>query len=194
MTDHIRPEDLYLYLEGELGAFDAEHLEEHLEECAACREALAGRRVLHEAFTSLPPFEVPSGFAASVMDSLPEPEAPRIAWLAPLIAGAAALGIGLVGFYAFAGTSLVDLLVAFNRFWSAILGQVLPLAIKTFKLGGLLSRVMGDLLGTALQGFATFARILGPAGTIVVLGLAFLLLSFLVLWGARRVLNQGEDE
>lgn len=194
MTDHIRPEDLYLYLEGELGAFEAEHLEEHLEECPACREALAGRRALHEAFTSLPPFEVPSGFAASVMDSLPEPEVRKAAWLAPLIAGAAALGVGLAGFYAFTGTGLVDLLVAFNRFWSAILGQVLPLAVKTFKLGGVLARVVGDLLSMGLQGLATFSRVLGPAGTIIVLGLALLVISLLVLLGARRVPGQGEEE
>ena len=61
MTDHIRPADLYLYLEGGLGAYDAEHLEEHIEACRACREALTERRVLHEAFTSLPPIEVPPG-------------------------------------------------------------------------------------------------------------------------------------
>jgi anti-sigma factor RsiW len=194
VTDHIRPEDLYLYLEGELGACDAEHLEEHLEACPACRRTLAERRLLHEAFTSLPPFEVPSGFAASVMDRLPEPEVRKAAWLAPLIAGTAALGTGLVGFYFFTGTSLVDLLIAFNHLASSIVGQVLPLAVKTFKLGSVLLRVIGDLLSMGLQGLATFTRVLGPAGTIAAFVLALLFVSLLILLGTRRFLHQGEEE
>ncbi len=192
MTDHIRPEDLYLYLEGELGACDAEHLEEHLEACPSCREALAGRRAFHEAFTSLPPFDVPAGFAASVMERLPEPEVRRAAWLAPLVAAASALGIGLVGFYAFTGTSFVDLLVALNRFVSGAAARVLPLAVKTFKLLGVLATVVGNLLEVGLQGLATFTRILGPAGTLIAAGLALAVLSLLALLGAKRFLHQGE--
>lgn len=194
MTDHIRPEDLYLYLEGELGAYDAEHLEEHLEACPACREALAERRAFHEAFVSLPPFDVPSGFAASVMERLPEPEpeARRAAWLAPLVAAASALGIALVGFYAFTGTGFVDLLVALNRVVGGATARVLPLAVKTFKLLGVLATVVGNLLEVGLQGLATFTRILGPAGTLVAAGLVLAVLSLLALLGAKRFLHQGE--
>jgi predicted anti-sigma-YlaC factor YlaD len=192
VTDHIRPEALYLYLEGELGLCDAEHLEEHLETCPACRDALAERRGLHEAFTSLPPFEVPSGFAASVLERLPEPAVRRTAWLAPLVAAASALGIGLIGFHAFTGTGLVDLLVALNRLVSSVAAEVLPLAVKTFKLFGVLMTVISNLLSVGLQGLATFTRVLGPAGTIAALGLALLVVSLLAYLGTRRFLNQGE--
>lgn len=192
MTGHVRTEDLYFYLEGELGVFDAEHLEEHLETCPACRDALAERRALHEAFTSLPPFDVPSGFAAAVLERLPEPEVRRTAWLAPLVAAAAALGIGLAGFYAFTGTGLIDLLVAFNRLVGAVAAQVLPLAVKTFKLFGVLATVVGSLLEVGLQGLATFTRVLGPAGTLVAAGLALAVVSALALLGAKRFLHQGE--
>ena len=169
-----------------------DHLEEHLEACPACREALAERRAFHEAFVSLPPFDVPSGFAASVMERLPEPEVRRAAWLAPLVAAASALGIGLVGFYAFTGTSFVDLLVALNRFVSGAAARVLPLAVKTFKLLGVLATVVGNLLEVGLQGLATFTRILGPAGTLIAAGLALAVLSLLALLGAKRFLHQGE--
>ena len=194
MTDHLRPEDLYLYLEGELGAFDAGHLEEHLEACPDCRRTLAERRLLHEAFTSLPPLEVPHGFAAAVLERLPAPKLRKAPWLMPLIAAAVSLATGLVGFYLFTGTTSIDLLIAWNRFSSAIVGRFLPLAVKTLKLGGVLSRVIGDLLSMGLQGLTTFTRVLGPAGTIIALGLALLLVSFLVLLGARRSLHQGEEE
>ena len=118
MTTCPRSEDLYLYLEAGLGPYKARALEEHLEQCAACREALAERRLLHEAFTTLPPFEVPPDFARSVMDGLPEPAEIRGGWLAPLVAATAALIVGLLGFYLLTGASLSDVLVASNRFFA----------------------------------------------------------------------------
>ena len=192
MTSCPRPEELYLYLEGELGPYDARKLEEHLECCAACRDALAERRLLHEAFTSLPPFEVPDGFARSVMDSLPEPEAVKAGWLNPLLAGAAALAVGLLGFYVLTGTSLVEVLVAVNGFLGSAVARIAPLAVKTLKLGGVLLKVVGDLLALGFEGLGTFTRLLGREGTVAVLGLV-LLLTILAVFGARRFLHQGEQ-
>ena len=191
MTSCPRPEDLYLYLEGELGPYDARKLEEHVECCAACREALAERRLLHEAFTTLPPFEVPAGFAKSVMDSLPEPEAAKAGWLNPLLAGTAALAVGLLGFYLLTGTSLIEVLVAVNGFLGSGVARIAPLVVKTIKLGGVLLKVAGDLLALGLEGLGTFTRLLGREGTVAVLGLV-LLLTILAVLGARRFLHQGE--
>jgi predicted anti-sigma-YlaC factor YlaD len=191
VTDCPRPERLYLYLEGELGPYDAAKLEEHLEECAACRDDLAERRVLHEAFTTLPPFEVPEGFARRVMDALPEPETRRAGWLAPLIAAVAALSVGLLGFNLFTGTSLVELFVALNGFMGSVLARIAPLLAKTLKLLNLLGEVAGGLAKMAYAGLATFTRILGPQGIALVLGLGALL-TLLAVFGARRFLHQGE--
>jgi predicted anti-sigma-YlaC factor YlaD len=191
VTSCPRPENIYLYLEGELGPYDARKLEEHIEGCPACRGALAERRLLHEAFTSLPPFEVPAGFARSVMDSLPEPEARKAGWLAPLVAATAALTVGLVGFRVFTGESVFDVLVAVNRFFGSVIAFATPLAAKTIMLGNVLLKVAGDLLSLGFAGLETFARLLGPGGIIVVVGLGALL-SLLAFFGARRYLHQGE--
>jgi len=191
MTSCPRAEDLYLYLEGELGPYHARKLEEHVECCKACREALEERRLLHEAFTSLPPFEVPGGFARSVMDSLPEPEVRRRGWLAPLVAAVAALSVGLAGFNLFTGTSISDVLVALNGFFGQAVAQAAPLAIKTFKLGGLILKIIRDLLTLGLNGLATFSRVLGPGGIALAIGLTALL-AVLAFFGARRFLHQGE--
>lgn len=191
MTSCSRSENLYLYLEGELGPYDARKLEEHLDGCPACREALAERRLLHEAFTTLPPFEVPAGFARSVMDSLPEPEGRKAGWLAPLVAALAALTVGLAGFRVFTGESVFDVLVAVNRFFGSVVAFATPLAAKTIMLGNVLLKVAGDLLSLGFAGLETFARLLGPGGIIVVVGLGALL-SLLAFFGARRYLHQGE--
>jgi len=191
MTSCPRAEDLYLYLEGELGPYDARKLEEHVECCQACREALEERRLLHEAFISLPPFEVPEGFARSVMDSLPEPEVRKRGWLAPLVAAVSALTVGLAGFNLFTGTSISDVLVALNGFFGQALAQAAPLAVKTLRLGGVILKVSLDLLTLGLDGLATFSRVLGPGAIALVVGLTALL-AVLAFLGARRFLHQGE--
>jgi hypothetical protein len=191
VTTCPRSEDFYLYLEGGLGPYKARALEEHVEGCAACGEVLAERRLLHEAFTSLPPFEVPLDFARSVMDNLPEPAEIRGGWLAPLVAATASLIVGLLGFYFLTGASLTDVLVASNRFFGSAITRFLPLVAKTFKIMGVLLRVAFDLASMLVSGAGAFARSLGPWGIAIALGLggAVFLLSLL---GARRLLVPGE--
>jgi predicted anti-sigma-YlaC factor YlaD len=191
MTTCPRPADLYLYLEGELGPYEAAKLEEHLEVCAACRQALAERRLLHEAFSSLPPFEVPEGFARSVMDSLPEPEQIRGGWLAPLAAAASALVIGLFGFYAFTGATLSDVLLSLNRVVGAATARLLPFLAKLVKVAALLLDVAADAASVLFSGISAFARALGPQGVALVLGLGGAVF-LLALYGARKLLSAGE--
>jgi hypothetical protein len=191
VTTCPRTENLYLYLEGELGPYDARKLEEHIECCAACRDALDERRLLHDAFTSLPPFEVPADFARSVMDSLPEPEITKAGWIAPLIAATTALMVGLFGFFLFTGQSVFEVLIAANRFFGTVVAQVTPLVVKTLKVGNVILKVAGDLVTMGFSGLSTFSRVLGPQGIALVLGLGALL-SLLAYFGARRFLHQGE--
>jgi hypothetical protein len=192
VTTCLRLEHIYLFLEGELGPYDAAKLEEHVETCAACRDVLAERRVLHEAFKTLPPFEVPEGFARRVMDALPVPEARRPAWLAPLVAAVAALSVGLLGFNLFTGTSVLEVLLSVNGFVGSVLSRLAPLLVKTLKLLNILFKVASDLTRLAYAGLATFTRILGPQGLALVLGLGALLTVLAVL-GARRFLREGEQ-
>lgn len=191
MTTCPRPEDLYLYLEGELGPYEAAKLEEHLEVCAACREAMAERRLLHEAFTSLPPFEVPEGFARSVMASLPEPEEVRTGRLAPLAAAVSALVIGLLGFYAFTGATLSDVLISINRVCAAATAGLLPFLAKVVKVAALLLDVATDAAGMLFAGVGAFVRAVGPPGVALILSLAAAVV-LLALFGAKKLLSAGE--
>jgi predicted anti-sigma-YlaC factor YlaD len=184
-------ETLYLYLEEELGPAERRGLEAHLEGCPACREALAERRLLHEAFTSLPPLEVPPDFALSVMDRLPEPAEARSRWLAPLVAATTSLIVGLLGFYVLTGESLSDVLVAVSRSFSSGFGRLLPLFAKLLKIGGLLLDVASGFVMMLGKGLVTLLSALGPEGIGLILGLG-LLLSLLFFFGAKRLLSLGE--
>ena len=191
MRDCRSAETLYLFLEGELGPAERRELEAHLEGCPACREALAERRLLHEAFTSLPPLEVPPDFALSVMDRLPEPAEARSRWLAPLVAATTSLIVGLLGFYVLTGESLSDVLVAVSRSFSSSFGRLLPLFAKLLKIGGLLLDVASGFVTMLGKGLVTLLSALGPEGIGLILGLG-LLLSLLFFFGAKRLLSLGE--
>jgi predicted anti-sigma-YlaC factor YlaD len=191
VTTCPRAEDLYLYLEEGLGPYDAAKLEEHLDICPACRERMAERRLLHEAFTTLPPFEVPEDFARSVMEKLPEPAEAKGGWVVPLAAATASLVVGLLGFYLLTGQSLSDLLVAFNRTLGSAIAASLPLGVKLFKIVNLLLKVAFDLVSEAGAAIGTVARFLGPQGIALMLGLGGLL-AVVAFCGARRLLSLGE--
>jgi predicted anti-sigma-YlaC factor YlaD len=184
-------ESFYLYLEGELGPSERRGLEVHLEICPACRGVLAERRLLHEAFTGLPPFEVPPDFALSVMDRLPEPAEARPRWLAALASGMAALVVGLLGFYILTGESLSDVLVAVGQSFSSGFGRLLPLLVKLLKVADLLLDVASGFVTMLGKGLVAFLSALGPEGIGLILGLG-LLLSLLFFFGAKRLRSLGE--
>ena len=191
MKDCRSAESFYLYLEGELGPSARCELEAHLETCPACRGVLAERRLLHEAFTSLPPFDVPPDFALSVMDRIPDAVDEKAGWLAPLASGLAALVVGLLGFYVLTGESLSDVLVAVSRSFSSGFGRLLPLFTKLLKVGGLLLDVASSFVAMLGKGLVALLSALGPEGIgfILVLGL---LMSLLFFFGAKRLLSLGE--
>jgi len=185
-------ETLYLYLEGELDPADARGLEAHLASCQACRDALAERRLLHEAFTSLPALEVPADFALSVMDRIPETAEPKAGWLAGLASASIALVTCLLGFFLLTGQNLSDVLIACSRSLDSGFGHLLPLLVKLWKLGGIILRITMDLVLTLGKGAGFVSDLLGPGllGGILVLGVFMILL---LLYGARRLLSLGEQ-
>lgn len=190
MRDCRSVEILYLYLEGELDPAERRGLEAHLEACPACGEALAERRLLHEAFTSLPPLEVPPDFALSVMDRIPAADE-KAGWLTPLASGMAALVVGLLGFYILTGESLSDILVSVSWSLSSGIGRLLPLFAKMLKVGGLLLDLSSGFVMMIGKGLVAFLNSLGPEGIGLILGLG-ILLTLVLLFGAKRLLSLGE--
>lgn len=191
MRDCRSAESFYLYLEGELGPSERREFEAHLASCPSCRNVLAERRLLHEAFTSLPPLEVPPDFALSVMDRIPEAAGDKARWLAPLASGSIALVTCLLGFYLLTGASLSDILVSLSRSFSSAFSLFLPLFAKLLKAGGLLLKFAADLVSILGKSLEAYSNYLGLEAVGLVLGLG-LLLSLLFLCGAKKLLTLGE--
>jgi anti-sigma factor RsiW len=61
------PEEILLYIDGELSAEDAARVRAHTAVCSACREALLTEQALDSAFGGLKDLEPPPGFAAATV-------------------------------------------------------------------------------------------------------------------------------
>lgn len=191
MTNCLSPDTVFLYLEGELGPAERQAIEEHLGRCPGCRAAFEEKRLLHEAFTSLPPLEVPSGFARVVMDGIPEKAGSVFRRVAAFAAAVLALTIGLLGFHLFTGKSLTSVLISASRSLEAGFGGLLPFLAKILKSASLALELLYELVSTLAGGLGVLASLVRPELVGLTFGLG-LILSVLMLFGAKRLLALGE--
>ncbi|MBR6542763.1 MAG: zf-HC2 domain-containing protein [Anaerotignum sp.] len=71
-------EMLWAYLEKELTAAEAVKIEEHLKNCADCREELKFQQEMMETLSGLPDEELPDGYHAELMQKLQVEAAPNV--------------------------------------------------------------------------------------------------------------------
>ncbi len=181
---------IFLYLEGELGTAESRAFEDHLGRCPECRNAVEELRLLHQAFTSLAPLEVPDGFARSVMDAIPDGAEAVARPFAALAAAALALAVGLLGFRLAMGDSLTSVLVSAGRAVEAGLGGVLPLLAKIVKAAGLTLELLSKLVSAFADSLGVLCSFVRPELALLALGLGFALTIAMIL-GARRILSIG---
>ena len=71
-------EMLWAYLEKETTAEEAVKIEEHLKNCAACREELELQKEIMDSLQNIPDEELPDGFHANLMQKLQVEAAPNV--------------------------------------------------------------------------------------------------------------------
>jgi hypothetical protein len=187
----LRPDRMDLYLEGELDPAERRELEAHLRLCPGCREALEDRRAWERAFSSLPPIEVPPGFAAAVMARVPAERRHAFGWLAVSLSMAAVLFAALLGYHLVTGESLAGILLSAGRSLAGLAGLVVTLAAKAFGLVSVLLDVAADFGKVLWKGLGALGSVYRPEVIGIILVLAFGL-SFLVAFGVKKIVSLGE--
>jgi predicted anti-sigma-YlaC factor YlaD len=199
MSKHIT-EWLNAYLDGELTGSQLQHVEAHLVECQACREELESlarlSSLLHE--VPAPEFTPPERFAAQVNLRLPQRRTPPVPKNKVAEVGWWMIPVGLLGAWVFIGTSsfVSGILSAANNLglltglsnwvvfspaqeaeWSATLGQ------------------FGFLSGNSLTWAAATEALTRSSlpQFILHVSIAFLYLSWMAIWWARRQ-RQGQEQ
>lgn len=84
MHHHRAEKLLSAYLDGELSRGEAGAVQEHLLDCAACREAYESLRAAKEAVGQLPVADPPAEFWRSIREPRVRPSSPRLPWRVPL--------------------------------------------------------------------------------------------------------------
>jgi predicted anti-sigma-YlaC factor YlaD len=193
----LTPERIYAYLDGEIKGAELRALEAHLASCPACREAVAARRRIAEAAESLPAFEVPDGFAASVMARIgpkaarkPLMRRPR-AWAA----GAAGLALAGAGWVLLTGRSFSDVVLDASRFlWGNVRGLA-TLAAKSYSYATLAVKVLGKLADQVLEGFKVLSSFIGPEVQIACLCVALAMAAAgLALWRHKLGVERNHEK
>jgi predicted anti-sigma-YlaC factor YlaD len=197
LTGGLTPERIYAYLDGEMEEAEMRALEAHLASCPACREAVAARRRIAEAAESLPSFEVPDGFAASVMARIgpkaarkPLMRRPR-AWAA----GAAGLALAGAGWVLLTGRSFSDVVLDASRFlWGNVQGLA-TLAAKSYSYATLAVKVLGKLADQVLEGFKVLSSFIGPEVQIACLCVALAMAAAgLALWRHKLGVERNHEK
>jgi anti-sigma factor RsiW len=182
--------DIYDYIEGSLSPERREELEEHLNACEKCREAVEERKLIAAAASSLPPLEVPGDFAARVMTRV-EPEKTKLpVRLIVLATLSSLLALGSIGL-AVSGKSLVGIVLeAGYSFW-AYAKSAAVLTARAVTVLSLVGKTLQSLLESGAKALTVTGSLLSPGLQVAVLVVVTALIFSLAL-GARKKISLGD--
>ncbi len=182
---------IYLFIENELASDEAQKIQEHLKECAICRNAVEERSVLVQAADSLPQFELPPNFTDQVMAKIFPTRIPLRIWIRATAGGLSAIIFAFFLFYMFSGKNLADLFINVNKFILPFLRTLSTGIVKAVKLIWQLIKIIAQFFDFALKGFGKLTTILSPEAQIGIFALS--IISFTLIYIAvRKKLMFGE--
>jgi anti-sigma factor RsiW len=195
-------ERIYDYLDGSLSAGERAEFEAHFAGCPGCRRALAERRTIAEAATSLPPLEVPDDFVLGVMTRLDRPDAEearakrgRALRLAPILTAASALGAGAVAISLITGNGLFGILLGLGRSLRATALSSTQEILKAAKIAIHLGRMAAEFLSGLIEGVAIATSFIGPEVQIAVVATVLLgTLAAGIAYGRKLHLEKDHDQ
>jgi hypothetical protein len=184
-------DQIYLYLEGKLNKGEVAVIKEHLSVCLDCQEVLADRKLLLQAASSLPAWDVPSGFTQQVMGHL-FPFRPALSQvLLTATVGSFLIIAGLLFTVIYSGQSLFNFLVSLNQNILNGLSNLTVIGARLIKLAVLVVKVLYRFSGYLWESFGRITNILSPevqAGLIIFT----LFISASLYFGFRRKILVGE--
>jgi anti-sigma factor RsiW len=186
----LKINDLYDYLEDGLSPERTKDIKEHLRSCRRCRRAVEERKLIAEAASALPAFEVPEDFPERVMARLPQLKTRSSSWLIALVSVSSLLTLTSVVLIASGRSALEFLASASQTFWES----AKTVAVLTAKLAALVSltgRTFRSLFEAGIKGLSVVASLVHPGLQIFIFVLALGVLASL-FFGVRKKLSIGD--
>jgi anti-sigma factor RsiW len=187
----LRIDQIYLYLEGELSPEDTQSVKEHISSCTKCKRAVEEREFLVKASKSLPPLEIPPDFTQRVLDQIFPPTTSLREWLTTAAIGISSAVLAFFAFYLLSGQNLAHLFINLNRMALNLFRNFIVVLAKAAKLISLVTKVLLKVGSMLVNGLASLTTLLSPEIQIILI-LLTIILSALLLYGAKRKFSAGE--
>jgi anti-sigma factor RsiW len=177
--------DIYAYLEGDLAPGQRDQSEKHLSGCPRCRAAVEERRLLGEAFSGLPPLDLPADFTERVMAAVAPARRLLPAWLIILLSGSSAASLLFILFLR-SGRNLLSFLSGIDNALWAYTKSAAVFAAKAVTLISTVGKALqpvGRAIGKTLF---ELASVFSPAALVaIVITICAMLTAFFYLLGKK---------
>ncbi len=187
----LRIDQIYLYLEGELSFEETQSAREHISSCTKCKRAVDERELLVKASKSLPPLEIPPDFTQRVLNQIFPPITSLREWLMTAAIGISSAVLAFFAFYVLSGQNLTHLFISLNRMALNFLRNFIVVLAKAVKLISLIIKVLFKVGSMLVNGMVSLTTLLSPEIQIILI-LLTIILSALLLYGAKRKFSAGE--
>lgn len=188
---HIRIDEIYLYLEGELSSKQAKKIKRHIDSCSNCKNSLAERRRLNLAAERLPDLELPKDFTSQVMEKIFPEKVPLRSWLIALAGGFSSIAAILFIYFLISGQNLADFMISLNQAFVSLARNLSVFCAKFLKLVSLFVKIILQFLGYLINGLSRWTKIPNQEIQVVIISLT-LLLSVFLIFKLKRKLFSGE--
>lgn len=184
-------DQIYLYLEKELASEENKKIEEHLNTCLKCKNALEERSLLLRAADSLPLWQLPPDFSQQVMTRIFPAKVTLREWLTAVAVGFSSITGTLLAFFMLTGQNLTTFLSNVSHtLWNSLRNIVL-IFVKLFKLASLLINVFQQFAGYLFDNFARLTTLIRPEVQIIIVTFSIILVVSLI-FGIKRKILIGE--
>jgi hypothetical protein len=182
---------IYLFLDKELPPEETQRIQNHLDSCSKCRNAVEERRLLVQAAESLPFIKLPPDFTQQVMARIFPDKVSFHIWVRAIAGGLAATVFAFFLFYILSGKNLAELSISISQFFLSVFRGLSTGVVKIFKLLWHLINIIVQFFGFLFKGFSNLTSILSPEVQAGIIALTLLALA-LLFFGVRRKLMMGE--
>ncbi len=187
----LRIDQIYLFLEGELSSAEVSTIKEHLSLCPKCKKAVEERRMLLRASESLPALETPPDFTRQVMRKIFPKKISLHSLLIAEAAGFSAEALMIFAFFLLTRESLLSIVVGVNHVVRSFMLNFSVVSAKLVKLVYIFAEIILLLFKYISKGFFFLTTVLSADVQIVLIFIT-LILSFLLLYGVRKIILTGE--
>lgn len=189
--NHLRIDQIYLYLEGELDPKENQSIKNHTAICEKCQKAVEERRLFLEASQSLPEWEIPHDFTQRVLAYVFLKKITFRDWVVTFAIGLSSAVLAFFLVHMISGQNMADLFINLNRTALNLFQNLVVTLTKVAKLISVAFQLIQKFVSLLIKGLASLTSILSPEFQVGLIVLT-VVITALLIFGVKRIFLAGE--